>query len=126
MQLYNSLLARLTSQYQTMAALISGIDEERLLKRPAPGKWNIQDNIAHLAVYQPVFIERINKILSSHRPTFGRYRADNDPEFEAWRSLPIDDLLHQINTDRQLIIELLNRLTETELSRIGTHPNMAI
>ncbi|WP_448698555.1 DinB family protein [Mucilaginibacter sp. AW1-3] len=121
MQLYNSLSARLTSQHQTIAALISGIDKERLLKRPAPDKWNVHDNITHLAKYQPVFIERINKILSSNRPSFGRYNADDDPEFETWRKLPVNDLVDRIETDRQAIIKLITGLSEEELSRVGIH-----
>jgi len=122
MQLYNSLSARLTSQHQTIAILVSGVNEERLLKRPAPGKWNVYDNIAHLTLYQLVFIKRINEILTTDRPSFGRYNADNDPEFETWRKLPLNDLIGHMKTDRQEIIKLLTALSETELSRIGIHP----
>ncbi|OCX53684.1 hypothetical protein BEL04_05150 [Mucilaginibacter sp. PPCGB 2223] len=122
MQLYNSLSAQLLSQHETIAFLISGVDEERLLKSPAPAKWNVHDNIAHLALYQPVFIKRINEILSADSPSFGRYNSDNDPEFETWRKLSIDILLAQIATGRQEIIKLMTSLSEAELSRVGIHP----
>lgn len=122
MQLYNSLSARLLSQHESIAFLISGAGEERLLKTPAPGKWNVQDNIAHLALYQPIFTDRINKILSTERPSFERYNSDNDPEFETWRKLPVDTLIAHIETNRHEIIKLITGLSETELARIGIHP----
>jgi len=121
MGIYHALSVRLTSQHESIPFLISGVSEERLLKRPASGKWSVNENIAHLAIYQPVFIKRINQILSSDRPSFERYNSDNDPEFKTWRALSSGELINRIQTDRQTIIKLLTKLSEAELSRIGIH-----
>jgi len=122
MGIYHALSVRLTSQHESIPFLISGVGEERLSKRPVSGKWSVHENIAHLAIYQPVFIKRINQILSSDRPSFARYNSDNDPEFEIWRALSIDELISRLKTNRQAIIKLITGLSEAELSRIGIHP----
>jgi hypothetical protein len=122
MLIHHSLSTSLISQHESIAILISGVAKERLLKRPGLDKWNIHDNIAHLALYQIVFADRINKILSSDRPSFARYNADNDPEFETWRNLPTNELINRIKTDRSTIIKLITELSEAELGRIGIHP----
>jgi uncharacterized damage-inducible protein DinB len=122
MKIYVSVTDRLKSQHQTIAVLISGLAEERLLATSAPGKWSVHDQIAHLAAYQPVFIERINKIISSDHPSFGRYKAENDPEFERVRSQPTASLVQKIDADRQAIIALINGLSTSELGRRGNHP----
>jgi len=121
MKLYPTLLDRLNSQHESIPIIISEISKERLLKNPLPGKWNIHDNIAHLAKYQPVFIDRVNKILNDDEPLFTRYKAEDDPEFEQWRSFSTDKLLKQLDTDRKKIYSLIINLNETELNKIGVH-----
>jgi hypothetical protein len=121
MKIYPSLTNRLKNQQEAIENILSAIDIDRLLTRPQPQKWNIHDNIAHLARYQPVFIERINQILLTDEPSFGRYKAEEDPEFENWRTLNTDSLIKQLNTERKTIYDLVTNLTDTQVNRIGIH-----
>ncbi|WP_426667819.1 DinB family protein [Mucilaginibacter sp. McL0603] len=119
--LYPSLKSRLKDQHTSLAILITDLDNNKLSYRPEPGKWNIHDNIAHLAVYQPIFINRINTILEKDKPTFNPYRADDDPVFLAWREWDIKDLLTRLNEDREQLYQLITNLSEQKLGRTGTH-----
>ena len=121
MKIYPSLTDRLKTQHQAIENILSSIDSGRLLVRPQPDKWNIHDNLAHLARYQPVFIDRINQILGTDEPFFARYKAEDDPEFEYWRDLDIETLMKQLNEDRTDIYELITNLTDSQLDRIGVH-----
>lgn len=121
MKLYNSLVDRLKNQHETIEVLISKIESHRLTAQSAPGKWSIKDNVAHLAKYQPGFIKRINTILEEDIPVFERYRAENDPEFEAWRKKEINELLSILMTDRRTIFHLISNLSEQLLERTGIH-----
>jgi hypothetical protein len=112
----------LNTQHLSIEHILSTTPPERLVVRPQPGKWNIHDNIAHLTSYQPVFIDRIHQILIQENPYFGRYVADVDPAFENCRSLNIDLLINQLNSDRKYIYNLVTTLSEPELSRTGIHP----
>ena len=119
--LYPSLKTRLKDQHTSLGILITDLDTNKLTYRPEPGKWNIHDNIVHLAVYQPIFINRIKTILEEDKPSFDPYRADDDPIFLAWREGDMKDLLARINDDREQLYQLIISLSEQELSRIGTH-----
>ena len=104
MQIYTSLAERLLCQHRAAENIIFNYDTRRLLVRPKPGKWNIHDNIAHLARYQQLFMERINQILQQDHPAFGRYKAEEDPAFEDWRAL-----------------NMVMNLSLDQLNRIGIH-----
>jgi uncharacterized damage-inducible protein DinB len=102
--------------------MIAALDNEHILRNPAPGKWSIKDNIAHLARGHEVFIYRINAILNSDNPSLDAYNADNDAEFSKWQQTNLSRLLEEMNDDRKKVIELMNSLTEKNLDRVGTHP----
>lgn len=122
MALHTSLLDRLKSQHESIPALLSRVDADRLLLRPLPGKWNIKDNLAHLARYQPVFDDRLDQILKVNSPVFGRYKAEDDPEFETWRSLNVEKLIENLRKDRKKLIERIIAFDDKELTRTGIHP----
>jgi hypothetical protein len=122
MKIYESLNDRLRTQHQAIENILSPLDKTHLLVRPQPGKWNILENVAHLGRYQIVFIDRITQILHSvEEPLFERYVAEEDPEFESWRNLPVEALMSQIENDRKYIYVLITNLTEAAQSRVGTH-----
>lgn len=124
MKLYLSLYDRLKSQHETIEQVIMKVNSEGLNFRPEPNKWSIHDNIAHLAKYQPVFTDRINKILNTDLPSFERYTAENDPDFETWRQWSIEKLMQTLYIDRQNIFQLITNLSEKESDRIGQHPTL--
>ena len=121
MNISPTILFRLTYQHEAINGIIASKTKERLHHFPAPGKWSIHDNIVHLAKYQPIFIERVHKILKENTPEFGRYRAEDDVEFETWRAWDTVKLLERIKQDRGKIVDLATSLDENQVMRIGIH-----
>jgi hypothetical protein len=122
MPLSESLTARLKNQYESIHASTAGIDQVKLITPPAENKWSIHDIIAHLAKYQPVFLDRINAILTHDEPAFERYVADNDPLFSTWRARSTGDLLQALKDDRAALFNKITSLGDSELERTGLHP----
>jgi hypothetical protein len=120
--IYSSLTERLKNQHKTIASIIIKLSNERLEYRPARGKWNIHENIAHLSRYQIVFITRIRKILIIDEPVFEIYKADDDKDFGLYKALTIYELLKKISSDREEIFHLVSHLPVDKLDRIGVHP----
>ena len=120
--LSNSILARLESQYLSMAEIISDADESRIHFHPALGKWSIHDNIAHLARYSVVFQERVRKISSEDEQTFPRYKAEDDSEFPDWQKMKTRDLISSIEVEHEKIFSFAKSISETDLKRVGVHP----
>lgn len=120
--IYASLHDRLKNQHKTIASLILKLNNERIQSRPVKEKWNIHEHIAHLAKYQPVFIDRIRKIIAIDEPEFDVYVAEYDIEFEIYRSLTTYDLIKKISHDREVIFHLITHLPPDKLERTGIHP----
>ncbi len=121
MPLYASLTERLRNQYVPIEIIVSTAGSDRLLMRPRPGKWNVHDNIAHLARYQSIFADRVQQILNNEEVFFGRYVAEEDDVFGDLLPLDIPQLLTMIKADRRLIYEKVTGLSDKELARTGTH-----
>src|SRR5579859_4346294 len=78
-------LQRCETQLQDfLAAALNGAPTEALRERPASGKWSAHEQLAHLARYHQIFLQRIERILSEQAPEFPRYRAEDDSEWPAW------------------------------------------
>jgi hypothetical protein len=116
-----SITDRLNTQHLSLPTIITGLREEHISNHPIPDKWSIKDNIAHLARYQVVFIERLNKILTTDSPIFEAYQAEKDMEFEKWLHISLPQLLEEINVDRKIIIDQVTNLNGKELQRVGVH-----
>ena len=101
---------------------IHGIAESDLTRPQADGKWSVADVIAHLGDLELVYAVRIRTILAG---------ADDTPlpalRQDAWiervhRREPVAELLEQFWFHRRANVRLLERLSEEELGRTGTHP----
>jgi len=123
MTLSASILYRLQTQHLSLPTIIKGLNDDRLERNIIPGKWSIRDNIAHLTRYQPIFLGRINTMLSDLEPVFESYRAENDQEFDQWLKKSSAPLMDELNESRNSLVECLTRLNEKELGRCGVHPN---
>ena len=121
MKISVSTLDRLRTQHLSLPALIAGLPDEHLMLNPLPGKWSIKDNIAHLTKYQLVFIERMHVLLTVHEPVFEAYRAENDLEFDRWLRKGKNQLIEELNGDRIILTNLVTKMDEHELKRIGIH-----
>lgn len=119
----DSQLYRLKYQHETIAELVHEFTEDQLRKQVNPGKWSVQQNIAHLTSYQEVFLERLHRIqIDEEEPKFHRYAADNDPRFLEACNKSVTELLEQLRTDRQSILNTLLCTNQEGLSRTAIHP----
>ena len=87
-----------------LAALIKGIDKKKLNKRPAPGKWAINEVLAHLADAELVGSWRMRIILNQNgapihafdqdtwASTFNYQKADAKKSLETFRVLRENNL----------------------------------
>ena len=126
MSLSSSMATRLQHQHHTIREVIGERPDSVLCRVVIPGKWSAYANIAHLAAYQPVFIERLQRILREPGPAFGRYVAEEDPAFPGYLERPTQSLLDQIDADRAQIISRLVDADDSFLNRTGLHPRFGL
>jgi uncharacterized damage-inducible protein DinB len=116
-------LQRCEAQLQDfLAVTLSGVSAETLNAKPIPGKWSAHEQLAHLARYHQIFLQRIDRILTEQAPEFPRYRAEDDPEWPAWTGLPTPQLLVRLSSMRAKLMARLRSLSEEDFARTGVHP----
>ena len=126
MHLSTSISTRLHHQHETLQDIVRGLTADRLKEHPNPGKWSPFENIAHLAAYQPVFLDRIRRIRKEDSPVFERYVAEKDPFFPGFLDKTPEQLIQAINSRGAEIAIQLAGWDETALQRTGRHPKYGL
>jgi hypothetical protein len=91
-------------------------------RRAIPDKWSVHENLAHLARYHEIFLQRMDRILRENRPMFARYRAEEDPEWGLWRQRTYRNLLDRLAVLREQLGLKLKSLSDEDFQRVGVHP----
>ena len=126
MSLSASVCSRLQHQHETIHELLNGFSEEQLKQRIHKDKWSAFEQVVHLAVYQPVFMQRLQIIQQEDTPFFDRYVADNDPAFIAGCKRSLIELLNDLSAQRTGIVNHLMSLPDSSVSKTGRHPKYGV
>jgi uncharacterized damage-inducible protein DinB len=122
----NSNLTRLqrceTQLQDFLAVALNGVPAEELAAKTMPGKWSAHEQLAHLARYHQIFLQRIERILTEQTPEFPRYRAEDDPEWTTWQNMPAQQVLVRLFSMRIKLMAQLRSLSEEDFERMGIHP----
>ena len=114
------LIALYRDGYRAVVEALHNADDEELDARAAPGKWSAREIVHHLADSEMTAAVRVRLLLSTDRPTIHGYDQD-----EFARRLHYDRP-HQASLEafryaRECTAQLLERLSEAEWLREGTH-----
>jgi DinB superfamily len=117
-----SLLSRLETQLEALDPILRRATPITLEARPRLEEWSARENLAHLARHHAVFLERLRRLLAEDRPPLGRYRAEEDPDWPAWATLAMDDVLDRLRALRTELVGVVRSLSPAQAERTGLHP----
>src|SRR6516164_969377 len=73
-------LPQMTDAYlaalQTLRRAVAGMSREQLTARPVPGKWSTLEVVCHLADFDPIYADRMKRVIAEDRPAL--LGADQD------------------------------------------------
>ena len=120
-QTRDQLLARYKDGYRAVAAALQGATEAELDASPAPGKWTAREIVHHLADSEMTSAVRLRLLVAEEH---AQIRAYDEKLFA--RTLhydrPISNSLLAFQAARLTSGELLDRLTDAQWAKVGTHP----
>ena len=103
-----------------IARAVEGLSEAQLDRRPAPDEWTAREVVHHLADAETRSAVRLRQLLAEDDPVIQGY----DEEGYA-RTLhydrPVAASLALVRAVRASTAELLDRLTDADFARAGTH-----
>ena len=109
-----------------LAALVSGLSAEELAYRPGPGKWSIQEVVAHLADDELVGGYRIRLILSSPGTAIQAFDQDVWARTGRYERRTVGASLELYRVLREANLTLLRSLSAEEWEMSGVHAERGI
>ncbi len=114
------LVAQYKDGYRVVTEALAGATEKELDAHPGPGKWSAREIVHHLADSEMTSAVRLRLLVASDRPQIMGYDQDEFAR-RLYYNRPIETSLAAFKAARQTTGEILDRLTEAEWMREGTH-----
>jgi hypothetical protein len=100
---------------------VSGMTGEQLLARPIPGKWSTHEVVCHLADYEPIYADRMKRVVALKEPEL----LQGEPKLFAARlsydNRDMDEELALIELTRKQMAKILRSLQPEDFRRRGSH-----
>ena len=116
----NEAVTKYKDGYRVVAEALKGASDAELDAHPAPGKWSAREIVHHLADSEMTSAIRLRRLIAEDKPAIVGY-----DEAEYARRLhydrPIQGSLDAFRLARLTTAEILDRMTDAEWAREGTH-----
>jgi hypothetical protein len=106
--------------YRAIADALVKITPEELDARPGPGRWTTREIVHHLADSEMTSAIRLRRLLAEDRPAIQGYDQEEFAR-RLYYDRPHEASLELFRAVRASTVELLDRLTEAQWLREGTH-----
>lgn len=100
---------------------VAGMTREQLLARPIAGKWSTLELVAHLADFEPVYGDRMKRILAEDGPTLFGGDPDKFAAKLAYHERDLETELCLIDCVRKQMATILRTVPEADFQRVGRH-----
>ena len=100
---------------------VAGLSREQLLARPIAGKWSTLEVVCHLADFEPVFADRMKRIVALERPPLAAADENRYAAKLAYHDRDVNEELAIIEVTRKQMARILRPLPDSVLERVGIH-----
>jgi hypothetical protein len=102
-------------------ALVAGIDDAQLRRRPAPGEWAIIEVVAHLADTEERALARVRRMLAEGTPVLEPFDQEALARQRHYLDLNLEGELARLEQLRGQHLDLLEGLDGSGWERTGRH-----
>ena len=106
--------------YRAVSDALVGATDADLDARPAPGKWSAREIVHHLADSEMTSAIRLRLLIASDTPQILGYDQEEFAR-KLYYDRPIEASLDAFKSARRTTGEILDRMTDAEWAREGTH-----
>ena len=116
---------RLIDQYAAgpsqLRSAVAGMTRDQLIARPIAGKWSTLELVCHIADFEPVYVDRMKRIIAQHEPTLFGGDPDLFASKLAYHERDISEELALIEACRSHMTRILRTLPPEAFERVGIH-----
>jgi uncharacterized damage-inducible protein DinB len=100
---------------------VAGMTAEQLDARPVAGKWSTREVVCHVADCEPVYADRMKRVIAEDRPTFFGLNPDAFAARLAYADRDLDEELALVESVRRHVGRILRTLPADAFQRVGNH-----
>jgi uncharacterized damage-inducible protein DinB len=105
----------------SLRAAVAGMTREQQLARPVAGKWSTLEVVCHIADFEPIFADRMKRVIALDRPQLLAADENLFAKTLAYDDRDLDEELNLIEATRRQLARILRTLPESAAERIGIH-----
>ncbi len=118
---YTQLIDDYLAGPQKLRAAVAGMTAEQLDARPFPGKWSSKQVICHIADFEPVYVDRMKRVIAEDQPTLLAGSPDEFVARLAYDQRDLDEEFALIEVVRSQMARILRSLSPEDFQRTGIH-----
>jgi len=118
---YQELIDEYLAGPELLQTAVRDLDIEQLDARPIPGKWSTRQVVCHLADFEPIYADRMKRVIAEQCPTFFGGDPDTFAAHLAYDQRSVASELSFVSATRQHVAAILRELKASDFQRIGNH-----
>ncbi len=99
----------------------AGMSRQQLLARPVPGKWSTLEVVCHLTDFDPIYADRMKRVIAEDSPTLLGASEERFAAALAYHERDLEEELTLLEKTRQQMARILRTLPDAALQRSGAH-----
>ena len=113
---YQDLIDQYLAGPDLLQRAVQGMNEEQLDAKPIAGKWSTRQVVCHLADFEPIYADRMKRVIAEQCPTFFGGDPDTFAAHLAYEHRSIDSELTLLTAIRHHTAAILARAEGRRLS----------
>jgi uncharacterized damage-inducible protein DinB len=105
----------------TLRNAVAGMSREQLIARPVPGKWSTLEVVCHISDFEPVYADRMKRVIAFDRPQLLGADEQGFAATLAYQDRDIEEELAVVETTRRQMARILKKLPDSAADRVGVH-----
>lgn len=118
---YDAAIDQYLAGPELLRRAIGGMTADEMQARPVPGKWSTKEVVCHIAEYEPIYADRMKRVIALSEPEL----LKGDPALFAARlaydQRDVNDEVALIELTRQQMARILRVLKPEDFQRRGVH-----
>lgn len=118
---YQELIDKYLAGPNLVEQSIAAMSDEQLDATPIPGKWSTRQVICHIVDFEPIYADRMKRVIAENCPTFFGGDPDVFAAGLAYAHRAVGTELELLSAVRKQMATILRELKADDFQRTGNH-----
>jgi hypothetical protein len=118
---YSKLIDEYSAGPAALRRAVAGLSPAQIDAHPVPGKWSVREVVCHISDFEPVYADRMKRVIAEDQPPLMSGDPDLFAAKLAYGSRDIEEELSLIEAVRKHTARILRTLKPEDFQRTGRH-----